>query len=151
MKNKFTKTSAVFTCSSFVCGLPWRFRGKESSCQCSRCRFDPWVRKIPWRRIWQSTPVFLPGEFHGQRSLTGYSLWVWALTGTFDFDLVEYIQITVFQYYLGLLLFIPFVMVVVSISSTLIESESHLVMSDSLQPHGLYSLWNSSRPEYWSG
>ena len=34
---------------------------------------DPWVRKIPWRRAWQATPVFLPGEFHGQRSLVGYS------------------------------------------------------------------------------
>ena len=34
--------------------------------------FDPWVRKIPWRRKWQSTPVFLPGESHGQRSLAGY-------------------------------------------------------------------------------
>ena len=32
-----------------------------------------WVRKIPWRRAWQSTPVFLPGEYHGQRSLKGYS------------------------------------------------------------------------------
>ena len=37
--------------------------------------FDPWVRKIPWRRAWQSTPVFLPGESHGQRSLAGYSPW----------------------------------------------------------------------------
>ena len=34
--------------------------------------FDPWVRKIPWRRKWQPTPVFLPGEFHGQRSLVSY-------------------------------------------------------------------------------
>ena len=34
----------------------------------------PWVRKIPWRRNWQPTPVFLPGESHGQRSLVGYSL-----------------------------------------------------------------------------
>ena len=34
--------------------------------------FDPWVRKIPWRRGWLPTPVFLPGEFHGQRSLVGY-------------------------------------------------------------------------------
>ena len=33
------------------------------------------VRKIPWRREWQPTPVFLPGEFHGQRSLVGYSPW----------------------------------------------------------------------------
>ena len=37
--------------------------------------FDPWVGKIPWRRKWQSTPVFLPGESHGQRSLAGYSPW----------------------------------------------------------------------------
>ena len=38
-------------------------------------RFDPWVRKILWRRKWQSTPVIVPGEFHGQRSLVGYSPW----------------------------------------------------------------------------
>ena len=37
--------------------------------------FDPCVMKIPWRRKWQPTPVFLPGEFHGQRSLVGYSPW----------------------------------------------------------------------------
>ena len=35
---------------------------------------DPWVRKIPWRRKWQPTPVFLPGKFHGERSLVNYSL-----------------------------------------------------------------------------
>ena len=37
--------------------------------------FDPWVRKIPWRRKWQPTPVILSGESHGQRSLAGYSPW----------------------------------------------------------------------------
>ena len=37
--------------------------------------FHPWVRKIPWRRNWQLTPVFLPGKSHGQRSLAGYSPW----------------------------------------------------------------------------
>ena len=36
---------------------------------------DTWVEKIPWRREWQPTPVVLPGEFHGERSLAGYSLW----------------------------------------------------------------------------
>jgi len=35
--------------------------------------FDPSVRKIPWRRAWQPTPVFLPGKFHGQRNLAGYN------------------------------------------------------------------------------
>ena len=39
------------------------------------CRFHTWVRKIPWKRKWQSTPVFLPGESHGQRSLADYSPW----------------------------------------------------------------------------
>ena len=37
--------------------------------------FDPWVGKIPWRRVWQPTPIVLPGESHRQRSLEGYSLW----------------------------------------------------------------------------
>ena len=41
----------------------------------ARFRFNPQVRKIPWRREWQSTPGFLPGESHGQRSLEGYSSW----------------------------------------------------------------------------
>ena len=42
-------------------------------CQCRRGSFDPWVGKIPWRRKWQPTPVFLPGECHGQGSLAGDS------------------------------------------------------------------------------
>ena len=37
--------------------------------------FDPWVGKVPWRRKWQPTPVFLPGNPHGQRRLAGYSPW----------------------------------------------------------------------------
>ena len=48
---------------------------KEPVCQCRRCEFSPWVRKIPWRRKWQCTPVSLPGKSHGQRSLAGYSPW----------------------------------------------------------------------------
>ena len=58
-----------------VAGLPWWLSGKELTCQCRRCRFSPWVGKIPWRRKWQPSPVFLPGESHGQRSLAGFSLW----------------------------------------------------------------------------
>ena len=48
---------------------------KKSACQCRRCRFDPWVRKITWRGKWQPIPVFLSQKSHGQRSLAGYSLW----------------------------------------------------------------------------
>ena len=55
-------------------GFPVGTSGKESACQRRRQRLNPWVRRILWRR-WQSTPVFLPGKFHGQRSLTGYSPW----------------------------------------------------------------------------
>ena len=40
-----------------------------------RCGFNPWIRKTPWRRKWQPTPVFLPGKSHGQRSLVGCSPW----------------------------------------------------------------------------
>ena len=50
--------------------------GEEPTCQCrrhKRCWFSPWVGKIPCRRAWPPTPVFLPGESHGQRSLEGYS------------------------------------------------------------------------------
>ena len=53
--------------------LPWWLPDKESMCQCRRLRFDPKVRKIPWRKKWQSAPVFLPGRSHGQRRLVGYS------------------------------------------------------------------------------
>jgi len=47
-------------------GLPRGLSGEESTCQCRRPGFDPWVGKIPWRRKWQFTPVFLPGESHGE-------------------------------------------------------------------------------------
>ena len=59
-------------------GLPRWYSGKGSTCHggdARRQRFDPWVRKISWRRAGQPTPVFLPGESHGQRSLAGYSPW----------------------------------------------------------------------------
>ena len=40
-----------------------------------RCGFDPWVGKMPWRRKWHPTPVFLPGKSHGQKSLADYIPW----------------------------------------------------------------------------
>ena len=59
-------------------GFPGGAGGKQSACQWRRhkkCRFDPWFRKIPWRRKWQPTPVFVPGKFYGQRRFAGYSPW----------------------------------------------------------------------------
>ena len=60
--------------------IPRWCSGKESACQCrkcKRCRFNLWVRKIPWSRKWQPTSVFLPGKSHGQRSPADYSQWGW--------------------------------------------------------------------------
>ena len=62
--------------SSQGVGFPGGTSGKEPSCQsrgCKRCRFNPWIGKIPWKRKWQPTPVFLPGKSHGQRNLASYS------------------------------------------------------------------------------
>ena len=59
-------------------GFPDGSGGKEPGCQCrrwKRCRFNPCVRKIPWRKEWLTNPIFLPGEFHGQRNLVSYSPW----------------------------------------------------------------------------
>ena len=58
-------------------GFPRGANGKEPACQFRRQKrygLNPWVGKIPWRREWQSTPVFLLGESHEQKSLEGYSL-----------------------------------------------------------------------------
>ena len=63
---------------AYIVGLPRWCSAKEFVCQCRRCKrwgFNPWVGKIPWSRKWQPNPVFLPGKFHGQRRLTGYSPW----------------------------------------------------------------------------
>ena len=80
-----TETYLVSTCRSMIpsrvntvsalSSISGGARGKEPACQCRRQELDPWVRKIPWRREWQPTPVLLPGEAHGQRRLVGYSPW----------------------------------------------------------------------------
>jgi len=50
-------------------GLPWWLSSKEYGLQCRRQWFDSWAARTPWRRAWEPTPVFLPGESHGQRRL----------------------------------------------------------------------------------
>ena len=52
--------------------------------------FDPWVGRIPWRRAWQPTPVFLPGECHAQRSLVGYSPW-----GRKELNMTEWLTLSI--------------------------------------------------------
>ena len=56
-----------------LCIFYHQVRGEESTCQSKGLGFNAWVRKIPWRRARQPTPVFLPRKWHGQRSLVGYS------------------------------------------------------------------------------
>ena len=72
--------------SSFFVSLQGLGFASTSACQCRRRRrlgFDPWAEKVPWRRKWQPSPVFLPGKSHGQRSLLGYIVrgvaknWTW--------------------------------------------------------------------------
>ena len=74
-------------------GFPGGASGKELDCQWRRHKrreVNPWVRKIPWRRSWQSTPVVLPGEFHGQRSLMGYSP-----RSCKDLDMTEWLTLSI--------------------------------------------------------
>ena len=61
--------------ASYLLGFPGGSDSKESACNVGRPRFNPRVGKIPWRRKWQPTSIFLPGEFHGMKSLAGYSPW----------------------------------------------------------------------------
>ena len=65
----------VCICTYIYVELPWWLSHKEPTCQCRKREFHLWVGKIPWRREWLATPVFLPGKSHGQRSLLGYSPW----------------------------------------------------------------------------
>ena len=60
---------------SLLLGFPGGSEGKASARNAGAPGSIPGVGKIPWRRKWQPTPVFLPGKFHGQRSLVGYSPW----------------------------------------------------------------------------
>ena len=73
-----------------VVGLPRWHSGKEPTCQCRRHKrqgFNPWVGKTPWSRKWHPTLVFLPGKFHGQRRLLGFSPW-----GCKELDTTEHTQ-----------------------------------------------------------
>ena len=74
--HKFINDTSPLCCLNWRMGFPGGTSGKELTCQCRRCKkcgFDAWVVKIPCRWKWQPTPVFLPGESHGQKSLAGYS------------------------------------------------------------------------------
>ena len=74
--------------------------------QCRRSWFDPWVGKLLWRRKWQSTPVFLPGDSHGWRSLAGYSPWCHKesdMTEPLHFHFLSFFSLLVHSYKSALL------------------------------------------------
>ena len=112
LKSQFTSTKGVGllailyqddsvfeALSSDTWGFPGGTIGKEPICQHrrhKRRRFSPWVWKVPWRRAWQPTPVFLPGKSRRQRNLMGYSQWVHR-----ELDTTKATQNThMFQYYI---------------------------------------------------
>ena len=74
---KDNKKKSLVSIFYYILGLPG-WRGRESACQCRRHKrfgFDPWVQKTPQSRKLEPVPIFLPGKFHGQRILVGYSSW----------------------------------------------------------------------------
>ena len=76
--------------------LSWWLKWQRICLQCGRPGFDPWVGKIPWRREWLPSPIFLPGEFYGQRSLAGCSP-----RGGKELDTTEPSWLTFFPFFLS--------------------------------------------------
>ena len=109
-------------------GLLWWLSSKASTCQWRRHGFNPWIRKIPWRRKWQPTPVLLPGKSHGWRSLVGYSPW-----GRKESDMTERLHFCISSR----IHLLQSLLITHSSASTLIRSDqiSHSVVSDYLWPH----------------
>ena len=81
-------------------GFPGGTSDKEPACKCrryKRYRFDPWVGKIPWRRAWLSTPVFLPGEPLGQKNRQGGGGGCYSPRGWKEWDTTEQLTLSHFQ------------------------------------------------------
>ena len=79
------------------------FSEVKNPAKAGRCGFHLWVGKIPWRRKWQSTPEFLPGEIHGQRSLVSYSPWTHK-----ELDTSEWLTFTFFPFLISNCFYLPF-------------------------------------------
>ena len=73
MPLEFNLKCFIFECEHSL--NPWYFRWQRICLQYRRCGFDPRISKIPWRRKWLPTPLFLHGESYGQRCLVCYCLW----------------------------------------------------------------------------
>ena len=86
MKTKTVEVKLVLT----LLGLPHGSDGRESAVQ--KTQVQSLVRKMPWRRAWQPTPVFLPAEFHEQKNVTSYSPW-----GGKELDMTEGLTLTLLR------------------------------------------------------
>ena len=151
-------------------GFPGGTSGQEPTCPCRRHKkheFNPWVRKIPWRRAWQPTSVFLPGESYGQRSLLGDSLW-----GHKELDMTEWLQgrggtriltqiclipkALLVSYTLKTLIFVmsfPYLLLLNLIHACLLNHFSLVRLFETLWnvAHKAPLSLGFSRQEYWSG
>ena len=108
---------------------------KKILLQCRRCWFESWVGKIPWRRGWQPTPVFLPGESHGQRSVAGYSPW-----GGKELDMTkvtEHMFRVKIKSYMIFKIWVPLCFLYYCQINIYLLLFSLSVMSNSLWPYGL--------------
>ena len=136
--------------------LRW-LSGKEFACpprRCRRHRFDPWVRKIPWRRKLQPIPMFLPVKFHGQRNQTGYSLgmskrvgcdWVTEDAHSYWVGLVLRLQL---QCYCGRKIFFLETSFLLLELNRVAEALSHYWGKSHIYkiPFQLYSIWWNNKP-----
>ena len=96
-KIKHTHTYIYIFISIYIMGLPMWCSGKESACQCRRCKrheFYPCVWKVPRGRKWQPTAGFCPEKFHGWRSLAGYRPWA-----STELDTTEWMSTDMYIYY----------------------------------------------------
>ena len=152
-----------FSLVGMIRGLSWWLSVKESSCQCRTCRrhrIDPWVRTIPWGKKWQSTPVFLPGKSHRQRSLAGCSPWGRKESDTTEWLHFHLVNLNSFHWkensYKAHDLCIIFIklmyMFLVHLSLPLVLVLSCPALCDLMDSSTrLLCPWEFSRQEYWSG
>ena len=125
-------------------GLSRWFSGKESTSQyrsCRRYRFDPCAGKIPWRRKWQPTSIFLPRKSHRQRSLAGYSQW-----GHQESDMTEQLSMHTVVYFLQFIKIDLLLLLLLSrFSRVQLFATPWTAAYQAPPPMGFF------RQEYWSG